>query len=583
MSESAGPKKNSGEFGLVYSQGGAPASSKTRVGDGGKSWRARLAKRKHEQPSRSSSKSSSSSSSKTRKEDFYFHKAGKHIAKKQKKREGGGSALPSSSTYPSSRDRDRDGPSDRSRAVARNKADDGKRSAIRQDSFSSSSTLATRAALPSPSRPRELRELSNSGYKNDKNQVPVPDVNKLAAQAMKAKLKGKMKLYARLQAEIEGVKSKMSRGGGEKEKSKSKGHKQRDNMAPPNVDLHGRKLVFRDSGVKVCGNREGASSSVSSSSSSSSIKQLLEEERLNRHDSRHDADRQFARYVMKTGAVDFDGRNADRFQEKVEEHGYSEGKNLTNKQKQGRGKMRLETTSRSKGDAYAQLKREEALLDSCVYCVRNPKCQGRVVKHLILSMQEHWSVSIPVTKRLNERHLLITPADHIMHCTALSDQQREGLADIQTAIARQWRGNVVFFQTVHNIKRNRHLVIHAVGIDSGVAQQAPIFFSQALQQCDGEWSTHQKVIDTSSKSLYGSVPSSFPYFHVSFGGSKRNSMAHVIEDQDKFSEWFAYEVMCEMLEEPWQFLVRDTKRKGLQFELSLVKKFKTNNPGLVFK
>lgn len=57
-----------------------------------------------------------------------------------------------------------------------------------------------------------------------------------------------------------------------------------------------------------------------------------------------------------------------------------------------------------------------------------------------------------------------------------------------------------------------------IPVEEEVAEIVPMCFKRALLESDEEWSTHQKVLDTSSKSIRNTIPVGFPYFHVEWGG-----------------------------------------------------------------
>ncbi len=137
----------------------------------------------------------------------------------------------------------------------------------------------------------------------------------------------------------------------------------------------------------------------------------------------------------------------------------------------------------------------------------------------------------------------------------------------------------------------RHCLVECVPFEKLLFSEAPIYFKKALLESDEQWAQHKKVIDTKEKGandlpatvatalhcagLRRSIPKNFPYFHVEFGMD--GGYAHVIENEDMFPQDFgkvrwgragphvnwpplttrsAQEVVCGMLEEPAQILLR---------------------------
>lgn len=96
---------------------------------------------------------------------------------------------------------------------------------------------------------------------------------------------------------------------------------------------------------------------------------------------------------------------------------------------------------------------------------------------------------------------------------------------------------------------------------------------------DEEWSQHKKLIETDAK-LAGNggfrrrLTSKMPFFHV-WLGSPDKGYGHVIEDADRFQDYFVKEVLasiCEM--DPSQWQRKGARRIPISENLSRVEAFK---------
>ena len=71
--------------------------------------------------------------------------------------------------------------------------------------------------------------------------------------------------------------------------------------------------------------------------------------------------------------------------------------------------------------------------------------------------------------------------------------------------------------------------------------------TQALLECDEEWSQHKKLYTTRG-SVRGVVPPGFAYFDVGFG--LQEGFAHVIENEAEWKAEFGRDVLEGLLDHP---------------------------------
>eukprot|EP00505_MAST-04D_sp_SCG-Rhode-Island_P000996 Stramenopile-MAST_4_protein_996 len=179
--------------------------------------------------------------------------------------------------------------------------------------------------------------------------------------------------------------------------------------------------------------------------------------------------------------------------------------------------------------------------------------------HLVLSSLSSAYLMIPHTKPITPHHCLIVPTEPLKSMSQADVSVSEDVDRYKSALVRMF-GNespsrsVVFMETVVNLEKAHHTCIHAVPLDEELAQDAPLYFKQALQTSGSEWTSHKKVIDTSQKGLAKSVPPSFPYFHVELCSLDYSTcgMAHIIDDSSRFPASYGLDILCGLLGLPPQ-------------------------------
>lgn len=173
-------------------------------------------------------------------------------------------------------------------------------------------------------------------------------------------------------------------------------------------------------------------------------------------------------------------------------------------------------------------------------------------KHLLLSLGDKVFMALPPRGAMCDDHVLLIPVNHAVSLTALDEDVWDELQQFKQCLVKMWKAqdkDVVFMETVMNVKKGRQTALHciALGPEEG-GDIAPMVFKKAIQECDEQWSTHQKVIDTRAKGLRRSIPKGFDYFAVGF--EMEGGFGHVIEDPAKFPHYFGMEILGNMLGTP---------------------------------
>lgn len=86
----------------------------------------------------------------------------------------------------------------------------------------------------------------------------------------------------------------------------------------------------------------------------------------------------------------------------------------------------------------------------------------------------------------------------------------------------------IFAETVVSLNDKYHTMIECIPLAADDYLEARTAFGEALKEAGGEWSQHQKVIDTQKKGFLRSLPSNFPYYHVWLDGIE-GGYGHIIE------------------------------------------------------
>lgn len=99
--------------------------------------------------------------------------------------------------------------------------------------------------------------------------------------------------------------------------------------------------------------------------------------------------------------------------------------------------------------------------------------------------------------------------------------------------AEQDKG-VVFYETVVNLRQQRHTVIEAVPLPWNNADDAPGYFKEGIMAAESDWSTNKRLIDFSKRpgGFRRSMVPDLPYFMVQFDYKGEKGYGHVIEGHD---------------------------------------------------
>ena len=151
-------------------------------------------------------------------------------------------------------------------------------------------------------------------------------------------------------------------------------------------------------------------------------------------------------------------------------------------------------------------------------------------KHLLLSIGDKVFMALPPRGAMCDDHVLLVPTSHAVSLTALDEDVWDEMQQFKQCLVQMWKAqnkDVVFMETVMNVKKGRQTALHCIAIKKRSKKQkkgsmnpvrgdaaysyassasssededeldgefAPMIFKKAIQECDEQWSTHQKVI-----------------------------------------------------------------------------------------
>ncbi|KAF9917404.1 hypothetical protein BX616_001122 [Lobosporangium transversale] len=222
--------------------------------------------------------------------------------------------------------------------------------------------------------------------------------------------------------------------------------------------------------------------------------------------------------------------------------------------------------SQLKSAAIYDYRKTQSALENCPMCFKD---DGRTPPIMpVVSMGSSVYLGLPLYKEFLPGHCMIVPVQHITSTLECDDDAWDEIRNFMKCLIQMNAAEdkaVIFSETVINLQWQKHTVIECIPIPWDAGQAAPGYFKEAILNADEEWSQHKKLIETDAKDPSNGgfrrrLTSKLPYFHVWFG-SPDKGYGHVIENADKFEDYFVKEVLasvCEM--DALQWSRRNKKR-----------------------
>uniref|UniRef100_A0A0R3RG91 CWF19-like protein 2 n=1 Tax=Elaeophora elaphi TaxID=1147741 RepID=A0A0R3RG91_9BILA len=152
--------------------------------------------------------------------------------------------------------------------------------------------------------------------------------------------------------------------------------------------------------------------------------------------------------------------------------------------------------------------------------------------------------SVPWRPLIKE-HCLIVPTAHYSSIVTLDEDVYDEIKKFKRALVSMWQKeemDCLFVEIVKNVKHRKHMYIECIAIPNEIGEMAPIYFKKAIDDSEGEWVDNKKLVDLSKRV----IPKGFSYFAVDFG--LQPGYAHVIENEDRFPQNFAHEIIGGMMD-----------------------------------
>jgi len=234
----------------------------------------------------------------------------------------------------------------------------------------------------------------------------------------------------------------------------------------------------------------------------------------------------------------------------------------------GRKKMRSDAMKRQ--FAINDYKKTQKVMSSCQFCYGEDDSPPKAP---VIAMATRCYLSCTTNQELVEGHCLIVPIQH--HLTMLEgdddlwDEVRNFMKCLMRMFAEEDKG-VVFYETVINIKWQKHTFIECVPLAWDHFEDVPQYFKESILASETEWTQHKKLIDFSARpgGFRRAMVPNLPYFMVQFDHKGEKGYGHVIEgtseaagagEEDgaidegekgggEFPQYFAAEILGNMLD-----------------------------------
>ena len=433
------------------------------------------------------------------------------------------------------------------------------------------------------------------GFKNYVKSSNQEELNKISAKMLKAKLSSNTELYNQLQEKLNKLRndsfvierryeaSTNHRHHGTKHHShhdRSARNKSNKNEEDNNslIDSNGKHIeLITDSNIakKLHGMDE-----MNETNEDDDINTLLKKERNQSGLDYNKAllrNKNMKRIMTMDNDEQFDSIDTNKL------FGDTDGGNNDNKNRRKR-KREVEKEERHKSLKRARLisqhKHKTNWLNSCKYCIENEDIHNNDIAHTVIYYGKYMYLAVPKQECIVDYQFCIIPNQHIKsfregilnndNIGASKDEQLQfdkELYSIQKILCKlfksKYNSGVIFMETVRNLKKNYHSIIHGYPMEFEKFNFSPTYFKKSILESDVMWTTNKQIVEiTKDKPLNKSIPQFMSYFYVQFG--LYDGYVHIIEDETKIKQDFGPQIIAGIMEEVLFKIRNDSYNKQLE-------------------
>ncbi|VDM42024.1 unnamed protein product [Toxocara canis] len=192
-------------------------------------------------------------------------------------------------------------------------------------------------------------------------------------------------------------------------------------------------------------------------------------------------------------------------------------------------------------------KSHERTLEACSLCIDS----RRLAKHCVIAVGIKTYLSSAPWHPLVEGHTIIVPSGHYASTVSLDEDVYDEMRIWRKGLVAMWKSedmDCLFIETAKNVKYGGHMYVECIPLPLEVGETAPIYFKKAINDSEGEWCDNKKLLELSASGgdIRRAIPKGFSYFAVDFG--LQPGYAHIIEDENRFPNNFAHEIIGGMLD-----------------------------------
>jgi hypothetical protein len=138
-------------------------------------------------------------------------------------------------------------------------------------------------------------------------------------------------------------------------------------------------------------------------------------------------------------------------------------------------------------------KRTERYLAKCHLCLSNSMLKDEEV----LSISDRAFLLQAKKSSFLGNHFVLAPFSHSVSIRETPDEDFADIRNYKKSMIQyfdKFNKSLLFVEIAYNLDKSPHAKIEVFVLDNAVFKTAPSFFTAELNQLDGDWSTHRKII-----------------------------------------------------------------------------------------